>query len=1171
MIAALLTEIFFGGLTGYITNDVAIKTLFKPGGTIEKTRAQFTKEIAALLEEEILTPTDLAEILHREEVEQALSDAIAAFCAQLPQALSDVTLNDLDNGILAQHINEQAASLAKDAQFQQTLDTSLEKCLSPKLAADFAQLLRTYFIPALKEAPLSVLNDTPLLVRENTAEAKKELQIFAAELSRRILSEPELLADFNKAFAQSNLWQNIIDALGARSIAEYFSVAPNDAASIQSWLTSPQMRPIFANFAFALHDELKKSPLYVHQLLNMPPVRAILLIFLEKQWPEIICLLLQWLSTNKPLFVQMLDQAINEALTTQEGISAILSKLIHDFLGNGEKFSAEFLQKAHTFLTETLSSAQLLEHLCAEDSPWGGLRLADLAAKISAAQIEGLLLYFLPEIFTHSAKINAYLTAPLMDFIHLPDMKQFNLAKYLTESNLTSLLARGLNLLFDTLTDKPLAEICPDYAGKVQNIAANSLLDLADEQLAHIISRYLSGLIMQKLPQAGTFIGNFSLGKLLGIILTPEHTEKLLPALRVHLQEFLQAQIPGRLAPLAEKSLNTLSNEDLRQLVRDFMGRELKPLNYLGAAMGAIAGLGAGAASLALANPLNIAYASGKLALFGAVGYTTNCGAVKGLFWPYKPVANIRAIQGVIPKRQADFSQALGTLFTRYVLNPNSLQNILQSEQDKLQEVLQQNIVNINPARLACPLNRAVTADFGARYCAGHTLSNYLPALDNTTVARYLDAENILPLAFKQLNTANITSVFSAVLPSILTKAGSLSLRALKQEETLAAFNDSLAQKAAQIDLMRLSEHAAAGFSCFSEHTLLEIAPAAEKTLQPFIAELIPALLNSLCSYLAEHLAELTTFVQKMIKNRLNMLQAFGYAAMNGDQLVEKVLSIFIMSKLPAFCGLKTTELEAVAKDRLHDFCAASFQDNGICLDKDIFYLLLSSSAFQTALKRTADNCTQNILDTPLSKLIPASLVNEREHLIQDDMQKLLAPLAAICAHALVKIDYAPLCRTIKIDERFKASVADELSPILSAFLKKLNSTSIAALLPTLQNPDNIEILLTDFISSEGMQDIIAAEKTAFKNYLPEYLPLLSAPLSHILTQLLLDNVQIYGQVLDKMQLSDFIAAQTAALKPEELEKMVRGFGQGYLSHIQNMGWWGAVFAIPGILLDFFI
>lgn len=73
--------------------------------------------------------------------------------------------------------------------------------------------------------------------------------------------------------------------------------------------------------------------------------------------------------------------------------------------------------------------------------------------------------------------------------------------------------------------------------------------------------------------------------------------------------------------------------------------------------MGAIAGLGAGAASLALANPLNIAYAGGKLALFGAVGYTTNCGAVKGLFWPYKPVANIRAIQGVIPKRQADFSK----------------------------------------------------------------------------------------------------------------------------------------------------------------------------------------------------------------------------------------------------------------------------------------------------------------------------------------------------------------------------------------------------------------------------------------------------------------------------------------------------------------------------------
>ena len=41
MMEQLLLETFFGALTGYVTNDVAIKGLFKKGGVVEKTRDEF--------------------------------------------------------------------------------------------------------------------------------------------------------------------------------------------------------------------------------------------------------------------------------------------------------------------------------------------------------------------------------------------------------------------------------------------------------------------------------------------------------------------------------------------------------------------------------------------------------------------------------------------------------------------------------------------------------------------------------------------------------------------------------------------------------------------------------------------------------------------------------------------------------------------------------------------------------------------------------------------------------------------------------------------------------------------------------------------------------------------------------------------------------------------------
>jgi len=59
-----------------------------------------------------------------------------------------------------------------------------------------------------------------------------------------------------------------------------------------------------------------------------------------------------------------------------------------------------------------------------------------------------------------------------------------------------------------------------------------------------------------------------------------------------------------------------------------------------------------------------------------------------------------------------------------------------------------------------------------------------------------------------------------------------------------------------------------------------------------------------------------------------------------------------------------------------------------------------------------------------------------------------------------------------------------------------------------------------------------------------------------------------YGTgLLAAMQLSTLTETQLIAMDNAHLEQVVWGFGGQYLVHIENRGWLGALFALPGMLL----
>ena len=59
-----------------------------------------------------------------------------------------------------------------------------------------------------------------------------------------------------------------------------------------------------------------------------------------------------------------------------------------------------------------------------------------------------------------------------------------------------------------------------------------------------------------------------------------------------------------------------------------------------------------------------------------------------------------------------------------------------------------------------------------------------------------------------------------------------------------------------------------------------------------------------------------------------------------------------------------------------------------------------------------------------------------------------------------------------------------------------------------------------------------------------------------------------YGvPLMQAMGLSQLAERQLIAMDSAHLETVVRGFASQYLVHIENRGWLGAIFALPGMLL----
>jgi len=1294
MLTQLITETLLGALTGYVTNDTAIRSLFKPDGVIEKTRDDFAREAGRLLESQVLTPAVLEHQLMLPEVQDELSQALFTFLhKELPEAFDSLTLQDLpecDNmvqyvqQILLRFAASEREVLLHDLKKYFLIEDVLTQAQCVKLADTLEQLLLDTFVQEhfAERIWQNWMNDKGSFTPENLELASlcRTIAGNLAQYSSNWTAELVLqYGDAMKTAALESVRQLHLEAvllemdkqMEGYTLRQYLNGTTEELTdALNRLLHSAQGAQLID---CAVSEVLRALESVDTPIQNLIPSELLddAVPLLQQELPAILETVLDWVWQNKQSVQHMLEETVDEIAAEAGGMKGMILQQLKDTL------LGELLQFSDTYrlLLDVLSNDDVtdytIDHLMH--------KLTVLLTENTVGQLVAQLnqngrLQLMVRQFIYE-NLERYLNHADPQYLEqLLERKPGSLHLVQHKEQVEQILVQGLlfaaerldisNMIEkggETLVDKPISQLLP-----IGTAAFTSYL----QRLVHDACAYAAGTLPQ--IEADTVYGalydtlvwwlehhgkaamtdacaQVSVASLIQLTVQQldGHSEQLIEFVS---KTGLQV-IQGKLSVLAEEQIQSLSSAEMLELVEDFMGRELQPLNYLGAGMGAAAGATVGMAlstaipAISMANPdLAASVLAGKAAVFGAVGYTTNCAAVKGLFWPYEPVAGIRTIQGVVPKQKERFAGSMGRLVDRYVINDEILQQQIVLLKQDLQEQHVVEALASNEqlfarlfAELAMERRRIAEPVCETLIAYGSSMHKEEVAALGEEALSFL--KNVIPIKTED-ELLQVYHLLSVWLTDMLQK--DIPLDALIDAETLWNVVETFVPDITLPDFSGMVQNllnsghtpeTLLGEQYSSIKDVLQYYLTSYITQQKGQAQLaagIAEILDSekLYRWLSDngdlwvkdnitmlfHWVEsiilelvqsrqekLAAAVEQELLNRMGLMMQMGYSMMNGGAIVAAIVDRLVNQKLPIFLSVKRKELEMLLGDIWEQRLSPAV------MHLASKYLLADTTAFtHTALRTllaqpTLQHCVVNIsmyglqiaAESPINCW--GNYLNVNDLLARPQMQlgfqwkthskEILAcwqqPMQSFCADKLHSLTLAKLCdgyhETLPIVQIFDGrGLNDTILALVTALEDTLSMTTLNDWL----HWDALCATLTDdlaaLLAQEHVQDWLYHEAELLVLALAEKPEqMLPASCRTVLldkaTAALFATAGDHGTaLLGKMQLSALAEAQLKQMDSAHLELVVRGFAEHYLVHIQNRGWLGAVFALPGMLLYLF-
>lgn len=778
----VIVMILTGAWTGYITNDVALKMLFREygigklkfGGVIVKTRKSLEKNLSLLVEKEIINHNTLKSQFHKKELKDAVSNTVVSFFNDaIFKNIKNVKLGDfpgfdntidnvvdflkkyLENNLtntfveLSKSINlddivssEQAYNLASSIT-KNILKTIENKHLLERIIIDLYQNYHNISLDEIvgDEITNKIINNLNELLNDIFDEMRfkndRDIQVLISKLYRD-LDFDTFVESLEKYIGEKNLSYFISE----KSLEKLYNL-------LTEYLKNSNSHDSIEVFCEGLLVALKKIEKPIIELFT-GDLRLEIEKFLEKQLPNIIDRLIVIVQQNSNEIEELIESSIDQTIYDQQTIKRLILSAIRIFLIENFTQKYDIINKIVEMLKgidindlSNTVSKQVIDLLHKQSIASIINELEEnniLTPKLIANQVHRILKFLTERYLSKDIEHADFLNKTINDLFKLnikPFINHLTVTvvtkQILYNEDLLSFMKTKIRQSLRSITKMPIdtfiiEEKVTSYAKTFQEGISKQLNKNHDEILdivyKHLNNYFVNNNLSSVITKGKDVV--FKSDVIIDIIVKSIRnliddnkdiyvhdlfkninsidnlSENVVNAIMDYLDNGLSNILEGNIAKVVESNIQTLSNEEVLEMMQEFMGTKLKPLTILGAILGGIVGLFLGlyfgnkgnATVFNFFNYSNFSVILTTMGIYALLGYLTNVVAIFCVFRPYKPIFGIKALQGIIPKQIPVLAKAMGNVISNNLLSDNSINEAVVKNEENLKKGFIKNIEN---------------------------------------------------------------------------------------------------------------------------------------------------------------------------------------------------------------------------------------------------------------------------------------------------------------------------------------------------------------------------------------------------------------------------------------------------------------------------------------------
>ncbi len=731
MIYQLIINTLTGAGTGYITNNIAIKMLFKKyfgrfGGIIEDTHDEFVENISKLIEKDLINHHTLNDEFNSEEFHKYIKDLIEdMFVYSLPK--NSIALSEI-NGIY-----ETTDNFVKFLDNNQTTQKDLKNQVASKpLKNSISYLQALHF----SRSVVDVLSENKTAYMQDLISPLREWKLGALVSDELVL---QLSKNINNIIYQLDISKfdekidaGVLELLENIKIDEIISFTQKEIENLyfkQMFGGSDDATKDFISrmVQIALSDEGQKaidesvkailvslSEVKVSMLsLFDDEIKESIKLFVINELPNILNRIIEFIDQNEKDLEDLINDSIDKALDggmfadfKKKVVSIFYTNIVADFevLSLTKEYMHTYREQAQEEIIE-----QILDLL--ENKAIGDL-YQEFAKRniITPQKVITLIINNLRELKVdrNIELIDTILNKQVKDYTDvdlgfvkeklIPHTLEIVKKEYIYSSKIKDVMVKETQNSIDEFKLKTIHEILGKRLDTILEKISNSI---DNDELLNIVLSNAKNILDKPMNEVinideihvdfKQYINDAIDGKSLKDIITYMQSDEVYEAVKNALIKVvldnLEEILKGNVSEAIKHELSKLPPSQIKDMVEEFMGEELKPINYFGAALGGVAGAGVGLLSIPVwANPF----------IYAVVGVATNYLAIKMLFQPYSPLKigkmKIPFSEGVLPSNKEKMSIKMSEFVDEFMLNGTSIHNFFQNNSESLKSFIKVHI-----------------------------------------------------------------------------------------------------------------------------------------------------------------------------------------------------------------------------------------------------------------------------------------------------------------------------------------------------------------------------------------------------------------------------------------------------------------------------------------------